>query len=190
MSFCPDKPILAGFLESFAPYPFLALAGRHDGDVISLTRLPVNDPNPHAVRMWCGVRAGCCLKKRGFRDTTKGYLVLWCTMPCAHGGQCAGLYPILRSQKTTCQVCRDFRYLHMGVVTAPVCNKNLRIELMFFLLFYSQDRILVSHKGDLRSCPCCVVWPCPYSIVDKFFCHNHIRKVVRSIEVPVIRRPE
>src|SRR4029450_1325004 len=30
MSFCPDKPILAGFLGSFAPYPFSALAGRHD----------------------------------------------------------------------------------------------------------------------------------------------------------------
>jgi hypothetical protein len=44
---CPDKVILAGLLESFAPYPFSALAGRHDnGDLISLTRPAVNSPNP------------------------------------------------------------------------------------------------------------------------------------------------
>jgi hypothetical protein len=38
--------ILAGFLGSFAPYLVSTLEGRHDGDVISLTRLPVNNPNP------------------------------------------------------------------------------------------------------------------------------------------------
>src|SRR5262245_60429599 len=54
MSFCPDKPILAGFSGSFAPYPFSALAGRYDGDVICLTRLPVNNPNPYAGWTWCG----------------------------------------------------------------------------------------------------------------------------------------
>src|SRR5215831_4979018 len=42
MSFCPDKPILAGFSRSFAPYPFSTLEGCYDGDVIFLTRLPVN----------------------------------------------------------------------------------------------------------------------------------------------------
>ena len=31
MSFCPDKPILAGFVGSFALYQLPALAGRHDG---------------------------------------------------------------------------------------------------------------------------------------------------------------
>src|SRR5436853_6864199 len=31
MSFCPDKPILTGFLGSFALYQLPALAGRHDG---------------------------------------------------------------------------------------------------------------------------------------------------------------
>jgi hypothetical protein len=47
MSFCPDKPILAGFLGTFAPYPFSALAGRHDnGDVICLTRRTVNSLYP------------------------------------------------------------------------------------------------------------------------------------------------
>jgi hypothetical protein len=43
MSFCLDKPILAGFLGSFAPYPFSTLEGRHDsGNLICLTRAAVN----------------------------------------------------------------------------------------------------------------------------------------------------
>src|SRR6266567_314624 len=46
MSFCPDKPILAGFLGSFAPCSVSTLAGRHDGDVISLPRPTVNTPHP------------------------------------------------------------------------------------------------------------------------------------------------
>ena len=47
MSLCPDKPILAGFLGSFALYQLPALAGRHDGrNLISLTRSSVNNPNP------------------------------------------------------------------------------------------------------------------------------------------------
>jgi hypothetical protein len=45
MSLCPDKPTLAGLLGSFVPYPFSVLEGRHDGDVLSLTRLVVNTPN-------------------------------------------------------------------------------------------------------------------------------------------------
>ena len=62
----PDKPLLTGFLGNFAPCSFSAIEGRHDGDVISLTRLPVNNPKPHAVRTWCGLRAGRCRKKRRF----------------------------------------------------------------------------------------------------------------------------
>src|SRR6516165_10685053 len=46
MSLCPDNVILAGFLESFAPCSFSALAGYHDGDVICLRRQPVNNPHP------------------------------------------------------------------------------------------------------------------------------------------------
>src|SRR5215475_3163448 len=42
MSLCPDKPILAGFSRSFAPYPFSTLEGCYDGDVICLTRRTVN----------------------------------------------------------------------------------------------------------------------------------------------------
>ena len=46
MSFCPDKPILAGFLESFAPCSVSALAGRHnDGHLICLTCYTVNTPH-------------------------------------------------------------------------------------------------------------------------------------------------
>ena len=38
MSFCSDKPIMAGFLGSFVPYSVSTLAGRHDDrDLISLT---------------------------------------------------------------------------------------------------------------------------------------------------------
>jgi hypothetical protein len=41
--FCPDKPILAGFLDNFALCLFSALAGHHDDrDLISLTRRVVN----------------------------------------------------------------------------------------------------------------------------------------------------
>ena len=38
MAFCPEKPILAGFLESFAPCSVSTLTRRHDNeDVICLT---------------------------------------------------------------------------------------------------------------------------------------------------------
>jgi hypothetical protein len=47
ISSCPDKPILAGFVGSFALYQLPTLAGRHDDrDLISLTRQPVNTPHP------------------------------------------------------------------------------------------------------------------------------------------------
>jgi hypothetical protein len=42
--------------RAISPYPCSSLAGRHNGDVISLTRLPVNNPNLHAIRMWCESR--------------------------------------------------------------------------------------------------------------------------------------
>ena len=58
MSFCPGKPIMAGFSGSFAPYPFSTLEGCYDGDVISLTRLPVNTLylGIFAHRPSCGAR--------------------------------------------------------------------------------------------------------------------------------------
>ena len=34
LSLCPDKPILAGLLESFAQYPLPPLAGRHDAETL------------------------------------------------------------------------------------------------------------------------------------------------------------
>src|SRR5215471_8322809 len=47
MSFCPDKPILAGFSGSFTPHPLPAPAGCHDnGAVVCLTRHTVNTPHP------------------------------------------------------------------------------------------------------------------------------------------------
>ena len=43
MSFCPDKPILAGFLGSFAPCSVSTLAGHYDDEgVISLWQRVVN----------------------------------------------------------------------------------------------------------------------------------------------------
>ena len=42
MSLCPDKPIMAGFLGSFAPCSVSTFAGRHDRDVICLRRRVVN----------------------------------------------------------------------------------------------------------------------------------------------------
>src|SRR5215510_14714114 len=43
MSFCPDKPILAGCLGSFAQYSLSALAGHYDDEgVISLRQRVVN----------------------------------------------------------------------------------------------------------------------------------------------------
>ena len=62
---CPDKAILAGVSGSFVPCPCSVLAGRHDDpDLICLTRQPVNNPKPHAVRAWCDIGAGRCLKKQ------------------------------------------------------------------------------------------------------------------------------
>jgi hypothetical protein len=60
MPFCPAKAIWAGFSGSFAPCPFSALAGRHDGDVLYLTRRAVNNPNLSMK----SVREGRCRKKR------------------------------------------------------------------------------------------------------------------------------
>src|SRR5215475_3450557 len=77
MSLCPDKPILAGFSRSFAPYPFSTLEGCYDGDVICLARLPVNNPNPHAVRM--------CCERRALSQKTEGYetiLYYYQNLPC------------------------------------------------------------------------------------------------------------
>ena len=86
MSLCPDKPILAGVLGSFALYQLPALAGRHDnGNLICLTRQPVNTPHP-AMRTESGVA-----KNGGLRDATKDYLVLWVNHAIyTYGGQCAG----------------------------------------------------------------------------------------------------
>src|SRR5215471_20294291 len=47
ISLCPDKPILAGSLGSFARCPLPMFAGRHDDeDVICLTCYPVNNQTP------------------------------------------------------------------------------------------------------------------------------------------------
>src|SRR5262249_43390013 len=65
-SFCPDKPILAGFVESFAPCSVSTLAGRHhNADVISLTQPAVNTPH-----LAMSLNIGHCLKKGGFCKTT------------------------------------------------------------------------------------------------------------------------
>jgi hypothetical protein len=51
----PDKPILAGFLGSFASYPLSVLTGPHDyADFICLARQPVNNPHP-AMKAESGV---------------------------------------------------------------------------------------------------------------------------------------
>jgi hypothetical protein len=47
LPFCPDKTILAGFSDSFAPCAVSALAGHHDDeDLICLTRRAVNTAHP------------------------------------------------------------------------------------------------------------------------------------------------
>jgi hypothetical protein len=70
MPFRPDKPIPAGFLGSFALYLFSALAGRHDRDLISLTRQAVNNPN-RAMQSDRGVLSekGVVSKNQDFRDS-------------------------------------------------------------------------------------------------------------------------
>jgi hypothetical protein len=64
MPFCRDNALLAGFSGSFAQDLLSALAGRHDdGDVISLTRRAVNNPNSS---QGYGVRESAVAKKGGF----------------------------------------------------------------------------------------------------------------------------
>src|SRR5215510_6751900 len=67
MSFCSDKPILAGFSESFAPCPVSAFEGRHDGDVICLMQRIVNTPTPQ-----CSPNVLCC-ESRQLSQKREGY---------------------------------------------------------------------------------------------------------------------
>jgi hypothetical protein len=77
MSFCPDKPILAGFLGSFAPYPFLALAGHHDDkDVICLTQHAVNNAHTAIKSKHGGLRGwGSVAKNGGFERLIRNTIV-------------------------------------------------------------------------------------------------------------------
>src|SRR5262245_21526946 len=55
MSLCLDKPILVGFLGSFASYALSVLTGRHDyADFICLAQRLVNNPHP-AMKAESGV---------------------------------------------------------------------------------------------------------------------------------------
>src|SRR5215470_8807228 len=100
--------ILVGFSGSFAPYPCSALEGCHDGDVISLTRLPVNNPNPcNAIRM--------CCERRALSQKTEGYetrrkVIRSFGEPChVHmGDSVPDFIPILRSKNTKCQSALTF----------------------------------------------------------------------------------
>src|SRR5262249_1776561 len=67
MSFCSDKPILAGFSESFAPCPVSAFEGRHDGDVICLMQRIVDTPTPQ-----CSPNVLCC-ESRQLSQKREGY---------------------------------------------------------------------------------------------------------------------
>src|SRR5215471_5699285 len=74
MSLCPDKPILAGFVESFAPCSVSTLAGPHDdADVICLRQRVVN-----VMRSGCRVashlREGCETLIRRWRDMKHPYM--------------------------------------------------------------------------------------------------------------------
>src|SRR6266446_2550438 len=55
LPFCPDNAILVGFSGSFAPYPLSTIAGRHDGDLVCLTRREVNPPNSSMPSARCSV---------------------------------------------------------------------------------------------------------------------------------------
>ena len=56
MSFCPDKPILAGFLGIFGLYQLPALAGRHDGLYMPAMAHSQQPTSCNAVRTGCSAR--------------------------------------------------------------------------------------------------------------------------------------
>jgi hypothetical protein len=65
MPFCPDNEMLVRFSGSFALYLFSDPAGRHDDeDLISLTRLPVNNPTPAMQSERVGLREKGVVSKR------------------------------------------------------------------------------------------------------------------------------
>src|SRR4030095_9876892 len=72
----PDKPILAGFLVGFAPCSVSTLAGRHDGDVISLTRLPVNNPTVSDHRGTTGAQTSLTWEGKPTVPTSRGASVV------------------------------------------------------------------------------------------------------------------
>jgi hypothetical protein len=66
MSFCPDKPILAGFLGSFALYQLPALADRHDGSYMPAMAHSQQPTSCNAVRTGWFVKDTLSQKREGF----------------------------------------------------------------------------------------------------------------------------
>src|SRR5215831_20627966 len=61
MSLCPDKPIMAGFLESFAPCPISTLAGHYDDKSVIYLRQRVVNVMQSGWRVVSQLRDGFCV---------------------------------------------------------------------------------------------------------------------------------
>jgi len=84
------------------------LAGRYDdGDVICLTGRAVNNRTP--LKSERVVSDGVMSHLReGFETRRKVIPSFGGTLPCAHGGQCAGFYLMTRPKNTKCQLALTF----------------------------------------------------------------------------------
>jgi len=163
MSLCPDKPMLAGVLESFAPYPCSSLATRHDnGNLIYLTRQPFNTPHP-AIRAESEVA-----KNGGFRDTTQGYLVLWVNYTFCTWGQCAGVYPLLRSKNTKCQSALTFVGAYASWHSFPIAENGHGARRLLTLISFRAK----THHGLFLS----AVRQMPLSVQDSVCSHRKYRR--------------
>src|SRR4029453_11350714 len=81
-SFCPDKPIPAGFLGSFAACPVSALAGLYDDEGVIYLRQRVVNVIQSGCRVVSQKRTGYCWPTPQYRN--------WCAQHAFFEGKKAG----------------------------------------------------------------------------------------------------
>ena len=113
---------------------------------------------------------GCFLvaKIGGFRDTTQGYLVLWVNYTFCTWGQCAGVYPLLRSKNTKCQSALTFVGAYASWHSFPIAENGHGARRLLTLISFRAK----THHGLFLS----AVRQMPLSVQDSVCSHRKYRR--------------